>query len=174
MKNYFSILTIHSLCVFCFNFAIAAYDKKYGNAGLYLNDYNCVLDSRITPDNFRSFETEITSIWGSICGVDRGIFVLNPSDGQTYNCGKWPEKWNVTLQTLFTAPPEIARYALDQYVQAIYNTSLYEEPDCDFNSLTEFICGREDPWKTAPWYDSYIQPFFPLLYNILFLFLIYF
>ncbi|CAN0074129.1 unnamed protein product, partial [Laminaria digitata] len=29
---------------------------------------------------------------------------------------------------------------------------------CDFDALTVLTCGREEPWKTAPWYDQIKAP----------------
>ena len=144
------------LVTFCI--AQAQYDKKYGDAGLYLNSYQCMLDPKITEENFRSYEDEINTIWNALCSDNRGIFVLDPPDGQTYNCGKLPASWNITLPEFFTGPPALARNALNLYFQAVYNTSEYQETACDFNSLTTLVCGREDPWKTAPWFDKLHAP----------------
>lgn len=132
--------------------------KNYPNAGLYLDKYNCRLDSMITPENFKNFQTEVTNIWNGACSANRGIFILDPPDGQTYNCGKWPSSWNCTLQTLFTSPSSVGRNALDLYIQAVYNTSEYQENDCSFGSLSELQCGREDPWRHVPWYPKLKAP----------------
>lgn len=107
-----------------FLFSINEASKNYPNAGLYLDKYNCRLDSMITPENFLSFQTEVTNIWNGACGSNRGIFVLDPPDGQTYNCGKWPLSWNCTLQTLFTSPPNVGRNALDLYIQSMFTIPL--------------------------------------------------
>lgn len=138
--------------------AHAVYSKKYSDAGLYLDKYYCQLDSQITAENFRSMQSLILDTWQDTCSENRGVFVLDPPDGQTYNCGKWPDAWNATIDNLFEIPPDIARNAFDQFIQAVYNTSLYQEPDCDFGGLAEFKCGREQPWKTAPWFDQLQAP----------------
>ena len=137
----------------------ALYEKDYPNAGLYLQSYNCILDPSITEENFMDYQSEVASIWSSACGANRGIFVLDPADGQTYNCGKLPVAWGVeTVDDIFTVPPAIGRNALDLFLQAVYNTSSYEEAECAMSSLTEFRCGREHPWRTAPWYDKLKAP----------------
>ena len=77
----------------------------------------------------------------------QGIFVLDPPDGQTYNCGKFPKAWNVTLENMFTtAIPEQAVEALNLLMQATYNTSEYQMSNCEFGSLSQLVCGRENPW----------------------------
>ena len=126
--------------------------KNYPDVGLYLDKYNCRLDSLITSKNFMNFQTEVTNIWNGACGANRGIFILNPPDGQTYNCGKWPISWNCTLQTLFTSPSSVGRKALDLFIQSVYNTSEYQENDCSFGSLSELHCGREYPWLTVVYF----------------------
>jgi hypothetical protein len=68
--------------------------------------------------------------------------------------------------------PEQGVHALDQFIRAVYRSSIDKDIGaCDFESLSEFVCGREDPWKTAPWFDKLQAPirggyslaYFPLL-----------
>jgi hypothetical protein len=42
--------------------------------------------------------------------------------------------------------------ALSEYVSAVYNTTIVKDVSaCDFSGLAHLQCGREDPWRTAPW-----------------------
>jgi hypothetical protein len=55
--------------------------------------------------------------------------------------------------------PEQGVNALDQFIRAVYSSSIDKDIGaCDFESLSEFVCGREDPWKTAAWYDKLKAP----------------
>lgn len=55
--------------------------------------------------------------------------------------------------------PEQGVYALDQFIRAVYHSSIDKDIGaCDFESLSEFVCGREDPWRTAAWYDKIKAP----------------
>lgn len=44
----------------------------------------CQLDPKVNPSTILNFRTEIGEMWGSACGRNRGVFVLNPPDGNTY------------------------------------------------------------------------------------------
>jgi hypothetical protein len=76
--------------------ATALYNKPFPDLGLHESDYVCKLDEKVNKHTFKNYAKEITSIWGSACGRNRGIFVSNPPDGKTYNCGKFPPDWGVT------------------------------------------------------------------------------
>lgn len=42
--------------------------------------------------------------------------------------------------------------AFGNYISAVYNTTIVKGiTACDFNGLAYLECGREEPWKTAPW-----------------------
>ena len=50
-------------------------------------------------------------------------------------------------------------YALDQFIRAVYHSSIDKDIGaCDFESLSEFVCGREDPWRSTPWYPKLNAP----------------
>jgi hypothetical protein len=72
-------------------------------------ELQCHLDSKVNPETWASYLTEIGFVFEAACGRNRGIFVTNPPDGHTYNCAKFPEVWNVTgtlikaTQILFTS-----------------------------------------------------------------------
>lgn len=58
-----------------------------------------------------------------------------------------------------TAEPAVGIHALDQFIQAVWNTSVEKASGgCDFNGMSILTCGREDPWKHAPWYDQLKAP----------------
>ena len=136
---YFATVCIIFCCIVKDTYGL--YEKIYPNAGGYLSTYNCQLDSKITEDNFAQYATETASIWSSACGANRGIFVLDPADGQTYGCGKLPVAWGVeTVDDIFTVPPSVGRNALDLFFQAVYNTSAYEEAECAFSSVRYSLC----------------------------------
>ena len=48
------------------------------------SDMKCVLDPKVTEDTIMNFRVEIGELWGQACGRNRGVFVLNPPDGNTY------------------------------------------------------------------------------------------
>jgi hypothetical protein len=55
--------------------------------------------------------------------------------------------------------PEQGVHALDQFIRSVYHSSIDKDIGaCDFEALSEFVCGREDPWKTAPWFDKLQAP----------------
>ena len=63
------------------------------------------------------------------------------------------------MNDVTTYTPEQGVYALDQFIRAVYHSSIDKDIGaCDFESLSEFVCGREDPWKTAAWYDKIKAP----------------
>jgi hypothetical protein len=138
------------------------------------------LTSLVNPDTYLSYRDEIPQIWGYSCGRNRGVFVSNPPDGHTYSCAKFPPQWfgsftiffflllsffsrgikNVEQMNNFSSyTPEQGVNALDQFIRAVYSSSIDKDIGaCDFESLSEFVCGREDPWKTAAWYDKLHAP----------------
>lgn len=41
----------------------------------------------------------------------------------------------------------------------MYNSTIVKGVSaCDFNGLAYLTCGRENPWKTAPWYSKLRNP----------------
>jgi hypothetical protein len=64
--------------------ALARLEKRFPDAGIDPSTYTCSLDPKVTEENFASHRQDIEGIWGYSCGRNRGIFVLEPPDGQTY------------------------------------------------------------------------------------------
>lgn len=44
----------------------------------------CQLDPKVTAESILNYRTEVGEMWGSACGRNRGVFVLDPADGHTY------------------------------------------------------------------------------------------
>lgn len=66
--------------------------KQYPDAGLDVSEFHCSLDPKVNEENFASYAEDIEGIWGYSCGRNRGIFVLEPPDGQTY-CKSIYHRW---------------------------------------------------------------------------------
>jgi hypothetical protein len=89
--------------------------------------------------------------------------VTIPPDGQTYNCGKFPESWGVKditqMTNLTRHSPELLVETLDKFIHSVYISSIDKDIGaCDFEALSEFVCGREEPWKSTPWYEKIKAP----------------
>ena len=99
-------------------------------------------------------------MWGSACGRNRGVFITTPGDGHTYDCGTFPNHWGVAgAGALLAAEPTKAVAALANYISAVYNSTIVKGvAACDFNGLAYLTCGREEPWKTVPWYSKIKNP----------------
>jgi glucan 1,3-beta-glucosidase len=150
------------------------------NAGVYMSDLKCILDPKVNETTFKSFKEEILGLWEPFCAINRGIFVLtdnsSESKNQTYSCGTLPETWDMDdIGELVGAEPKKALYALDQYFQAVFNSSDTKIADtCDFHGLAQLVCnvtrpGVQDiergkpaingttdpvhPWHSTPWVD---------------------
>ena len=120
------------------------------------------MDEKVNVDTWYDYTDEINNIFGSACGRNRGIFVLEEPDGQTYSCMKLPTSWNIEdnhVRNLALAEPSVGVYALDQFIRAVYKSSIDKDIGaCDFDSLSLFTCDREDPWKKVPWYHKLNAP----------------
>jgi hypothetical protein len=126
----------------------------------FAGELKCRLDSKVNADTFPDYVNnhELGFIYESACGRNRGIFVVEPADGHTYNCAKFPEVWNTTdaNAVMKDGNPAHAVWVLDQFVQSVYaSTPEYvrrkDPSSCDFEALTAFTCEKEEPWRTAPW-----------------------
>jgi hypothetical protein len=155
----FNFSTIGSI-LFLLPFAMGAYYKPYPDVGLHESSYQCVLDPKVTTENFGDFVDMIQGMWSSSCGRNRGIFVLDPPDGHTYDCGNFPKAWNISSAGDLTDltkghTVEQAIYALDQFIRSVYAASTDKDIGaCDFETLSMFLCGREDPWRSVPWVNK--------------------
>lgn len=89
--------------------------------------------------------------------------MTKPSDGHTYSCNHFPPSWKVSditqLINLTRHTPEELVYALDQFIHAVYHSSIDKDIGaCDFDALSEFVCGREKPWQNTPWAEKLKAP----------------
>ncbi|CAM9592783.1 unnamed protein product, partial [Scytosiphon promiscuus] len=136
---------------------------NHGNGGLDPVNFRCELDPKLTHEDLPFFIPDIQGTWGSACGRNRGVFVIDPPDGHTYDCGKMPSDWGVEsagdITDLDKTQPATALKAYGKFVEAVYNTTIGKTASaCDFDALTVLTCGREEPWKTAPWYHQIKAP----------------
>jgi len=135
--------------------ALSPAGARNGNAGSYIDQLYCTLATKVNSSTWTSYHDEVQSIWGPFCGTNRGIFVIKPADGETYNCGKLPASWGISsVADVVGLDGSKGPNVLGQYLSAVFNTSTVIGPDsCDFNGLGELHCGtdREFPWKTAPY-----------------------
>ena len=126
-------------------------------------ELQCRLDPKVNADTFAAYvdNHEIGFLCESACGRNRGIFVVEPADGHTYNCAKFPEAWNVTdangMQKFDDAQHAVE--VVDKFIQSVFGSSpeykrKTDPGSCDFEALSAYVCGREEPWKTAPWADK--------------------
>ena len=46
--------------------------------------FKCELDPKLTEKDLPFFIPDIQGTWGSACGRNRGVFVVDPPDGHTY------------------------------------------------------------------------------------------
>ena len=124
----------------------------------------CRLDRRINVDTFSDYLGEIGNIFGSACGRNRGIFVIEPPDGHTYNCAAFPSKWNVKdANSVKEVDPSVAVPVLDEFVRSVYLSSpqyvrARDPGACDFEAMSELVCGNELPWQRAPWSQKLKAP----------------
>ena len=133
------------------------YNKKYKNAGVYLNSVKCNLHPRITPDNVLNYSGEINNTIASICGLNNGIFTLEPTGDKTYGCSTLPSSWNFTINTILDLEPKKIIYYLDILIEGFFNTSGYQQSAC-VGSVSYLTCNRENPWKYTSYYDKIKGP----------------
>lgn len=57
---------------------------NHGNAGIDPSEFKCELDPKLTEQDLPFFIPDIQGTWGSACGRNRGVFILDPPDGHTY------------------------------------------------------------------------------------------
>ncbi len=57
---------------------------NHGNAGQDPVTFRCELDPKLTEKDLPFFIPDIQGTWGSACGRNRGVFVVDPPDGHTY------------------------------------------------------------------------------------------
>lgn len=120
-------------------------------------DLQCGLDPKLTANNFGDYVEEIGNIFGAACGRNRGIFVIEPADGHTYNCAAFPAKWDVKdANAVKKADPAVAVTVLSNFIKSVYMSSpeyvrARDPGACDFEAFSTLTCGKELPWQAAPW-----------------------
>eukprot|EP00457_Paulinella_chromatophora_P003750 gb/GEZN01003758.1/.p1 GENE.gb/GEZN01003758.1/~~gb/GEZN01003758.1/.p1 ORF type:complete len:598 (-),score=96.03 gb/GEZN01003758.1/:275-2068(-) len=127
-------------------------------ASLSIDKALCQLDPKVNADSWPSYKDEIGNLFASACGRNRGVFVVNPPDGHTYGCANFPPAWGVKDANGIKLVNDSAEAVsiLNKFVVAAYDsTPSYiraKDPSaCDMEALTALTCGKENPWKTAPW-----------------------
>ena len=75
----------------------------------------------------------------------------------TYGCAHFPAIWNVTDANgiKLDEDPEHAVFVVDQFIKSVYfSTPEYirkKDPGaCDFEAMSTYTCGKEEPWRSAP------------------------
>ena len=61
-----------------------AHPRTTQNQSVDPSDMRCQLDPKVTEATILNYRTEIGEMWGAACGRNRGVFVLDPPDGNTY------------------------------------------------------------------------------------------
>mmetsp|Transcript_40347 Transcript_40347/g.48902 ORF Transcript_40347/g.48902 Transcript_40347/m.48902 type:complete len:604 (+) Transcript_40347:132-1943(+) len=151
------------------SFNTAPLRSNQGNAGAYIDQLTCKLDSKVNASSLRDFcdnhqfVTPYFNLWDSYCSTNRGVFVTDPADGETYSCGDLPSDWPASSGTIAAVcdkntPPEDAVKLLDLWIGAVFNATITKvEESCDMGTIGVLSCPeREAPlWKTAadslPW-----------------------
>mmetsp|Transcript_27257 Transcript_27257/g.43854 ORF Transcript_27257/g.43854 Transcript_27257/m.43854 type:complete len:639 (+) Transcript_27257:213-2129(+) len=139
--------------------AIVAFNESHiYRAGALFSEMQCRLDNRVTAENIDSYRDNLGQIWGSSCGLNRGIFTLADYPGHTFNCGQLPQDWSCPngVADLFTPGRDVERDLgyLSTYIGGVFNTTAGIGPSsCSFNGMAHLWCGasRVDPWKKTPW-----------------------
>ena len=128
----------------------------------------CVLDRNIiNTETIGDLQDIGQSFFASLCGRNRGVFVLDPPDGNTWGCVKFPPNFaeiagvevreDVILKDSnaikeqfvggnITASDTVE--LLDYFTQAVYSTSAdtQETPyGCDVGGLAELQCDSRNP-----------------------------
>lgn len=131
-------------------------------------DASCVLDRNVMNEHTISDMTDIgLSMFAPLCGKNRGVFVLDPPDGQTYGCISFPPKFallagaevetNVTIEDAnaindnfldgnITAAATVD--LLDFFLKNVYRSTPHVDEDpyaCDAGGLAKLLCDRQNP-----------------------------
>jgi hypothetical protein len=120
---------------------------------------NCVVDRNVlNADTFSDFSNIGLSVFAPLCGKNRGVFVLNPTDGSTWGCAAFPpsfgERANVqptiadsnAIQLQYAGGNITAQEAVDLvdlFVQSVFfsTPSVDKDPEaCDVGGLTTLSC----------------------------------
>eukprot|EP01041_Mallomonas_annulata_P007992 gene7992-16355_t len=127
----------------------------------------CRIDPKVNVNTIAEYieKDEVGGVFAAACGRNRGIFVIEPADGHTYGCAKFPEVWNVTDANGIKKDPNPthALEVLDHFIQSVYMSSpeyiRRKDPGaCDMEAMSAYICGKEKPWKSVPWASKLNAP----------------
>ena len=118
----------------------------------------CVIDRSVLNERTVTDMTDIgLSVFASACGKNRGAFVLDPPDGQTYSCLHFPSAWgeevgavNVTSSNDISDSLKNATIAssaavdlIDLLTQAVYDSSSSVDKTpyaCEMGGLAKLEC----------------------------------
>eukprot|EP00823_Brevimastigomonas_motovehiculus_P004881 TRINITY_DN3344_c0_g1_i1.p1 TRINITY_DN3344_c0_g1~~TRINITY_DN3344_c0_g1_i1.p1 ORF type:complete len:664 (-),score=132.58 TRINITY_DN3344_c0_g1_i1:120-2111(-) len=131
---------------------------KISRAGKFLGQLECRLDHKLNEKTVTEFKQDLGEVWGSTCGLNRGVFVLKSHPGHTFSCGTLPIEWNAFdgVGSLF-GPGRNAKLDLNhlsEYIDGVFRSCAGITPSsCSFAGLGYLYCGedREQPWKVVPW-----------------------
>uniref|UniRef100_A0A7S2XF99 glucan 1,3-beta-glucosidase n=1 Tax=Lotharella oceanica TaxID=641309 RepID=A0A7S2XF99_9EUKA len=133
-------------------------EEEVNRAGVLFSEMSCRLSKRVNAENIVSYQDNLGQIWGSACGLNRGIFTLAKYPGKTFNCGKLPEDWNAPngVSDLFKPGRDMIADLgyLDDYMGGVFNTTAGIGPSsCAFQNLAHLWCGEKRfmPWRRTPW-----------------------
>jgi len=118
----------------------------------------CVVDNDVLNKNTVGKMDDIgLSIFAKLCGMNRGVFVLDPPDGKTYGCTSFPEVFstNADVPSWYTVK-DSAHFTqsfktgeltaeqtvdiIDQYVSTVYQSSVGNSDNpygCEVNGLAK-------------------------------------
>ncbi|GAB5358137.1 hypothetical protein AAMO2058_000433000 [Amorphochlora amoebiformis] len=132
--------------------------KEIYRAGVLFSEMSCKLSPRVTPENIDDYRDNLGQIWGSACGLNRGVFTLADYPGKTFTCGVLPQEWNAPngVADLFAGgrDPKADLEYLGMYLGGVFNTTAGIGPSsCDFKGVAQLWCGehRHYPWRFTPW-----------------------
>ncbi|CAM9844822.1 unnamed protein product [Choristocarpus tenellus] len=101
---------------------------NHGDGGGDPSLFKCELDPKLTEEDLPFFVKDIERVWGSACGRNRGVFVLDPPDGHTYGCGNLPKEWGVEqvgdITDLTKTGADVALSAYGKLIDKIYKTTI--------------------------------------------------
>ena len=127
---------------------------------------NCVVDRNVlNADTYANLEDVGLSVFATLCGRNRGVFVLNPPDGHSYGCIEFPKDFAVRAGVLGanhaikdsnsinrayingTISGGDAVDLIDFFVQSVYqSTGIGVSGDthaCDVNGLAKLTCDNK-------------------------------
>ena len=131
----------------------------------------CVIDRQVLNNQSISDMVNIgLSFFAPLCGRNRGVFVVNPPDGNTYSCSKFPDnifdlagikEKDVQIEGANDIVDQFHKNhitgeetleLLDFFTQTVYNSSAYVDQNpfaCDVGGLSTLVnCKNSDDGRT--------------------------